>query len=161
MIRLIFKIFNVVSNIIYPKISYFYWKGNGVKLGKNSKIMKKTIIHSPSKLEIGKNSIIGEFINIWAGGEIKIGDNVLIATHSLLISETHDKNAEIYSNSSIKKTIVIEDNVWIGANVIILPGIKIGKNSIIGAGSVVTKNIPENEIWAGNPAKLIQKKENK
>ena len=55
------------------------------------------------------------------------------------------------------KPVKICENVWIGENAIILPGIEIGKNSIIGAGSVVTKNVPENCIVAGNPARIIKK----
>lgn len=52
--------------------------------------------------------------------------------------------------------VLIEDDVWIGANVIILPGVKISKGSIIGAGSVVTKNVPEYAIVGGNPARVIK-----
>ena len=50
----------------------------------------------------------------------------------------------------------IENNVFIGANSMILKGVKIGDRSIIGAGSVVTKNVPSDQIWAGNPAKFIR-----
>lgn len=53
-------------------------------------------------------------------------------------------------------SVVIRDNVFIGAKCIILKGVTIGENSIIGAGSVVTKNVPANQIWAGNPAKYIR-----
>lgn len=53
--------------------------------------------------------------------------------------------------------ITIEDHAFIGAHSIILKGVTIGKCSIVGAGSVVTHNIPEHEIWAGNPAKFIRK----
>lgn len=53
--------------------------------------------------------------------------------------------------------VIIEENVFIGAHCTILKGVTIGKNSIIGAGSVVTKSVPANEIWAGNPAKFIRK----
>ena len=53
--------------------------------------------------------------------------------------------------------VVIEDNAFIGARCIILKGVTIGKNAIVGAGSVVTKSIPANEIWAGNPARPIRK----
>jgi acetyltransferase-like isoleucine patch superfamily enzyme len=51
---------------------------------------------------------------------------------------------------------VIEENVWIGAGVTVLPGCAIGKNSVVGAGSVVTKSIPANEVWAGIPARKIR-----
>ena len=55
------------------------------------------------------------------------------------------------------RPVFIEDNVWIGESVSVLPGVRIGKNSIIGANSVVTKNIPENSIAVGNPARVIKK----
>ena len=53
--------------------------------------------------------------------------------------------------------VKIEDNAFVGARSMILRGITIGKYSIIGAGSVVTKSVPENEIWAGNPARFVRK----
>ncbi|MNL65825.1 2,3,4,5-tetrahydropyridine-2,6-dicarboxylate N-acetyltransferase [compost metagenome] len=58
-----------------------------------------------------------------------------------------------------KEPIIIEQDVFIGANSIILKGVTIGARSIIGAGSIVTKNVPADEIWGGNPAKFIRKTE--
>ena len=78
----------------------------------------------------------------------------MIASGVKIISANHDffnREKHIKGNS-----IVIEENVWIGTNAIILPGVKIGKNSIIGGGAVVTKDVPENVIVAGNPAKIIK-----
>ena len=62
----------------------------------------------------------------------------------------------IYKNRCIAP-VIIEDTVFIGAKCIILKGVTIGQNSIVGAGSVVTKSIPADEIWGGNPAKFIRK----
>lgn len=59
--------------------------------------------------------------------------------------------------SKITKPVTIKENAFIGAHSTILKGVTIGKNSIIGACSVVTKNVPDNEIWAGNPAKFVKK----
>ncbi|MDC1008176.1 acyltransferase [Gammaproteobacteria bacterium] len=59
------------------------------------------------------------------------------------------------------KPVVFEDNVWIGDSAIICKGVRIGKNSIIGAGAVVTKDVPPNSVFAGNPAALVKKLENK
>ena len=56
--------------------------------------------------------------------------------------------------------IIVKDNVFIGANATLLKGITIGENTIIGACSVVTKNVPANQIWAGNPAKFIKTTQN-
>lgn len=55
------------------------------------------------------------------------------------------------------KPVIIGDNVFIGAHSTILKGVTVGNNSIVGACSVVTRSIPENEIWGGNPAKFIKK----
>jgi acetyltransferase-like isoleucine patch superfamily enzyme len=55
--------------------------------------------------------------------------------------------------------IIIEENVWLGANVIVLKGVNIAKGAVVGAGSVVTKSIGENEIWAGIPAKKIRNRQ--
>ncbi len=54
------------------------------------------------------------------------------------------------------KPITVGDNVWIGGNAVILPGVTIGRNSVIGAGSVVTKDIPDNVVAVGNPCKVIK-----
>jgi len=57
------------------------------------------------------------------------------------------------------KQVVIGDDVWIGTRAILLPGVRVHSHSIVGAGSVVTKDIPAGEIWAGNPARFMRKVE--
>jgi len=92
-------------------------------------------------------------------GKVIIGKNVLLSKGITFITENHDTSMKKNLSTSEKQgEIVIEDNVWIGTRVIILPKIRIREGAIIGAGSVVTKNIPANEIWAGNPAKFIRKR---
>lgn len=95
---------------------------------------------------------------------IKIGNHVLIGAGCKIFDtdfhplETIFRYGELKDDEKIRKrSIVIEDGVFIGGGSFILKGSHIGKNSIIGAGSVVTGTIPPNEIWAGNPAKFIRK----
>lgn len=89
-------------------------------------------------------------------GGIEIGNNVLIASHTVITSLTHDINADFYKNTLIKRKVTIGNNVWIGSGAIILPGVRISDGAVIGAGSVVTKDVPHNTIVAGVPAKPIK-----
>lgn len=116
---------------------------------------------SGAVIEIGSNTRIhGSCIH--ARKQVKIGENCLIAANcNIMDSNGHEILVESPESRLIKMDepipIIIKDNVWIGANSIILPGVTIGKNSIIAAGSIVTKRVPENVIFGGNPAKLIRK----
>lgn len=111
-----------------------------LKIGENSGISNATII-------CHKKVVIGRYVKI--GGSVKIYDTDF---HNLNYIMRQNHNTDIAK----KKAIFIEDNVFIGAHSIILKGVTIGENSIIGAGSLVTKSIPPNQIWAGNPAKFIK-----
>lgn len=93
---------------------------------------------------------------------IKIGNNVKIGGGvSIYDTDFHSLDPEIRKSKEdiknrIDKAVIVKDNAFIGAHSIILKGVTIGENSIIGAGSIVTKSIPDNQIWAGNPAKFIR-----
>lgn len=106
-----------------------------------------------ARITIGRNSgfsgvVIGSFSEIIIGNNIKCGANTLITD-----GDWHPEDARCPD----PKPVYIEDNVWIGEGVKILKGVRIGINSVIGAGSVVTKDIPDNVIAAGNPCKVIRK----
>lgn len=120
------------------------------------------IVDNGAKLIIGDNVGISQSALIAADdiiieNDVKIGGGCCVWT-----TDFHSLNPMIRASEEdllcrAKAPTVIMDNAFIGAKSIILKGVTIGRNSIIGAGSVVTKNIPENEIWAGNPAKFIRK----
>lgn len=85
------------------------------------------------------------------------GDNVYLAPHVSIYTAAHPIDAEI-RNTDVEyaKPVTVGSNVWIGGNVIINPGVSIGKNVVIGSGSVVTKDIPDNTVAAGNPCRVIR-----
>lgn len=100
-------------------------------------------------------------VSIYCSNKISIGSHVNVGGNVMIWdTDFHPLNYEPRRINSLDKIstspICIGDDVFIGANSIVLKGVTIGNKSIIGAGSVVTKNIPENQVWAGNPAKYIR-----
>lgn len=124
--------------------------------GENSTIKPDLCVEAASLVSIGNNSSIMSHCTIFAGAGVEIGDNVQISANCVISGATHPLDSK-KRKIQIDKKVYIRNNVWIGMSVSILPGITIGENSIIGAGSVVTKNVPDNEIWIGNPAKFYKK----
>lgn len=116
----------------------------------------------PFYTDCGKNITVGKdvFINACCKfqdqGGITIGNNVLIGHNVTLATLNHDERPEFRQNI-YPKPIKIGNNVWIGSNATVLQGITIGDGAIIGANAVVTKDVPENTVVAGVPAKIIRK----
>lgn len=130
-------------NIIGRQQKTMFWVEGEVTIGDNVGLSSAAIICN-HKITIGNNVLIG-------------GNTVIYDTdfHSL---NPEDRKVKGLDRQNAKKApVIIGNNVFIGAHTTILKGVTIGHNSIIGACSVVSKNIPDNEIWAGNPAKFIKK----
>ena len=111
------------------------------------------------KISIGNNCGISNSA-IFATKHIKICDNVLIGGNvKIYDTDFHwvDYSKRINKEGGQSAEILIKDGAFIGAHSVILKGVTIGERSVIGANSVVTKNIPSDELWAGNPAKFIRK----
>ena len=120
-------------------------------------------IYGNGEIELGSNSYIGNYstMQLTKGFKIVIGDNCQISHNVRMYTSSADPDQDftkIKSKPSKVGNIIIGDGVWIGANVFINPGITIGRNAVIGANSMVTKDIPENAIVGGVPAKLIRYK---
>ena len=107
---------------------------------------------------IGNGCIINCNVTILDTARINIGENVFIAPGVVITAATHPLDAKTrVERNFIGSSITLEDNVWIGANAVILQGVTIGKNSVIAAGSVVNRDVPDNCLYGGIPAKLIKK----
>lgn len=108
--------------------------------------------------KIGKNvSLVNTLLD--CVDQITIGDNVGFGHNVMLLTGTHDyslKGEERFLSHKWKP-ITIKNGAWIASGVIVLAGVTIGENSVIGAGSVVTKDVPDNELWMGVPARFKKK----
>ena len=112
------------------------------------------ILIDNGKLKIGKYCFFNRNVSITCIESIQIGDHVQIGNNVVIVDHDHD-----YMNGNkgfISKDIIIDDNVWIGANSTILKGVHIGENSVIAAGSVVNRDVPPYSVVGGNPAKILK-----
>lgn len=119
------------------------------EIGENCNICAHVLIEN--KVKVGNNVTIKSGVQLWDG--ITVEDNVFIGPNVAFTNESVPRS-KLYDLSKLKNTL-IRKGASIGANATVLPGIEIGRYAFIGAGSVVTKNIPSNTLWYGNPA--IQK----
>ncbi|MGD2182828.1 acyltransferase [Lusitaniella coriacea] len=117
----------------------------GAKIGSNCNINAHCFIEND--VVVGNNVTIKCGVQLWDG--IVIGDDVFIGPNATFTNNPYPRS-KVYPEE-VTKTI-IKNRASIGANATILCGIEIGRNAMIGAGSVVTKNVPDNELWYGNPA---------
>lgn len=150
-----------------------------VVLGENVRLAKFINLYG---CKIGNETKIGAFVEIQKNAEI--GTRCKISSHSFICEGVHIGDGcfighgVMFINDNLPKAVsreghletdadwmdrmvntVVEDKVSIGTNATIKGGVRVGCNSIVGAGSMVTKDIPANEIWAGNPARFIRKHE--
>lgn len=111
-----------------------------------------------SHIKVGKNFFANYNCSIIDVAPVTIGDNCQLAPNVAIYTAGHPLHP-VSRNSMYEYGIevTIGDNVWIGGNTVILPGVHIGSNTVIGAGSVVTKNIPDWSLAAGNPCRVIRK----
>ena len=171
----------LVKNQARPRV-WVKWFVNPFihKKGKKSCIRRNTRLDVVpwNKFNLGTESTIEDFSAINNGvGDVIIGDRTRIGlcntiigpvivghdvrlAQNIVVSGLNHNYAEIdqpiHAQGVSTKPVVIGDESWIGANVVIVPGVTIGKHSVVAAGSVVTKNVPQYSVAAGNPAKILK-----
>jgi acetyltransferase-like isoleucine patch superfamily enzyme len=130
----------------------------GFHAGRGTRVLSNTIVYYPERLIIGENVGITAFTQINAGGGVRIGNDVLIGPGCCIWSQNHsyhDSSVPIRSQGYERKEVIIEDDVWVGAQATILPGVILRRGTVVASGAVVTKSTAEYAIVAGVPAKVI------
>lgn len=127
----------------------------GTEIDESVAIFTPLYINYGKHIKIGKNVFINFDCTFLDLGGITIEDNVLIAPKVSLLSEGHPVSPE-NRHALVPRPIHIKKNAWIGAGATILQGVTIGENAIVAAGAVVSKDVPDNTIVGGIPAKIIK-----
>lgn len=143
-----------VNNIPIWGIRKFLYQLLGLKIGKNSRILMKTVVIFPWRIKIGDNSYINEHCFLDGRGDLKIGSNVTIAIYSKLITGYHDINDPLFSYK--QKEIVIGDNCVVFAGCIVLGGVKMQDGALLTAGTVAKAGTyKSNGVYTGNPVQYL------
>lgn len=121
----------------------------GAKIGADCNICAHTLIESD--VVLGDRVTVKSGVYLWDG--LRIEDDVFIGPCVSFANDRYPKS-KVYPESFL--TTVLKKGASVGANATILPGITLGENCLVGAGSVVTKNVPQNAVVAGNPAKILR-----
>ena len=163
-----------VKILAYAKVENLAKNQDLISIGKDSVIRGQLLVFPHGgKIEIGESCYVGEGTRIWSADSIKIGNRVFIS-HNVNVHDTNSHSIDpvlrykhFQAIMSVghpttndfdiqSKTVCIEDDVWIGFNSTILKDVKVGRGSIVAACSVVTKDVPEFVIVAGNPAQVVK-----
>lgn len=137
------------------KIGDYFQTGQGVSIRENNLIGDHVSIGTNAVLEFGNK--IGDRVRIHTGcflEMVTIEDDVFVGPNVTFTDDPHPMNCPKYKEC--KGGVTVKALARIGANTTILPGVTIGRNSLVGAGSVVTKDVPDNSVVAGSPAKVIK-----
>lgn len=123
-------------------------------IGEGSRVMPPITVVRGNSVKIGRGVVIMNNALMMAAGGITIDDGVMVAANAQLISNNHD----LYDHAVLTcKPVHLKRNCWIGAGATILPGVTVGENAVVGAGSIVTRDVEDNTVVAGNPARVVKK----
>ena len=127
------------------------------KTGENIRVLAPIHFDYGTNIEVGENFYANYNLTVLDVAKVTIGDNVMLAPNVAIYTAGHPIH-HIPRNSGYEYGIEVSIgyNLWVGGNAVILPGVHIGDNVVIGGGSVVTKDIPDNVIAAGNPCRVIR-----
>ncbi len=144
--RILQELFGGIGNGVWIEGPFYCDYGKHITIGKNTFVNVNAVFLDCNKIAIGKNGLIGPNVQVYTVTHpIKAGERIIFS----------DKADEAtYKTQAFP--VVIGDNFWIGGNSVIMPGVTIGNNVTVAANSLVTKDLPDNALALGSPAKILR-----
>lgn len=151
--------FNLLARLLSQTLRII-WPTFGLVHGRNLCISRRCFFDKPKQVKFGNDVFVNKLCQFHIGcsdATIEIADNVWIGMDVCFICPTHEiGSSKQRAGKRIYNSIIIGKGSWIGARCTILPGVRIGEGCVIAAGSIVNKDVPDNTVYGGIPAKLIK-----
>ncbi len=148
---------------------YLHACPRGIEIGERTIVMHGAVLHvynfrgiPHSGIQVGADSLIGEYTVIRGQGGVSIGDRVYTSpfTQILAVNHVFEDPARPFTEQGITaRGITIEDDVWLGAGAIVTDGVRVGRGAVVAAGAVVTEDVPPHSVAAGVPARVVRRLE--
>ncbi len=142
--------------------TFFFWRNFllrvfGAKLGHNVHVYPSAKIWLPSNLTMMDNSCLADYVDCYCVAPVTLEDNATVSQHSVLCTAGHDVTTPNMTLTTCPVTL--KSQSWVTSYVFVGPGVTVGEGAVLSAGAVVMKSIPDWEIWGGNPAVFIKRRE--
>jgi acetyltransferase-like isoleucine patch superfamily enzyme len=136
---------------------------DAIAIAPTADIRSFALLHAyGGSIRVGRGSCVNHFCFVNGAGGVEIGDDVMIGTHSVVLSSEHgldDLDTAMARQPSVTRPVVIEPDVYVGAHVTVLAGVRIGRGAVVAAGAVVNRDVPPGAIVGGVPARVLRRRE--
>ena len=144
-----------------PRI-FFGWRrlllrSFGARIGRNARISPSVVIWAPWNLTVGEESAISHCVDCYCVDEVVIGSHATVSQYALICTASHDISTPNMQFTS--SPVILEDQCWVCAGAFVGPGVTVSEGAVVGAMSVVTKDIEAWTVHAGNPARMISRRQ--
>lgn len=129
----------------------------GAQVGEGARVRPCVRIEMPWNLQLGDGAVVGDGVKLYCLGPITVGRRATVSQYAHLCAGTHDYTRRSFP--LVTQPIVIGEEAWVATEAFIGPGVTVGDRAVVGARAVVVKDVPPDMVVAGNPAKVIKRRE--